>query len=109
MGRKVQLQHAQSEYEEEPGDRIAQVLESRGNHIFSLRYADASVGDAAMPNKFKNTMWIRRGSYVVVRNVSGDDAKPFWSIEYVLDRGDLKRLTRSGKLYHFLYIFLLYL
>ena len=60
MGKRAQ-QNAQGEYDEQDGDRVAQVHESRGNHIFAVRYPDGSFGDASLPNKFKSSIWIRRG------------------------------------------------
>lgn len=49
-----------------PHHHIAQVVKAAGNSLFEVQYPDTSIKLAEMLPRFRNTLWVKRGSYVVV-------------------------------------------
>lgn len=82
------------EYEEAPGDCISRVLETKGSHLFTVEIGAGEKLEALLPNRFKNKVWIRRGSFVVIRR---DQLSDSWSIEHVLSKDEIKQLEKQGK------------
>ncbi|KJH51554.1 putative translation initiation factor eIF-1A [Dictyocaulus viviparus] len=66
------------------GDIIAQVRNARGNNLHEVLDENGEMYVVSMPSKFRKTVWIRRGQFVVLRPIKeGDKVKA--EIEYVLD------------------------
>jgi probable RNA-binding protein EIF1AD len=49
-----------------PTQHIARVLKAIGNNLYSLALADKTEILAELPSRFRNTIWIKRGGYVLV-------------------------------------------
>jgi probable RNA-binding protein EIF1AD len=66
MGRKSQQQV--SEVPDLLGDsqQIAQVTTINGNNIYTVKTTSAEGILVELPPRFRNTMWIRRGGYVLI-------------------------------------------
>lgn len=50
----------------EENEHIACVKQGAGNHLYHLTLADGTEILAELPSKFRSTIWLRRGSYVLV-------------------------------------------
>ena len=87
MGRRL-AQGIDDPYEPKDGDRVGRVLETKGSFIFTVQVCEGETVEAALPNRFKNAVWIRRGSYVVLSQAE---------ITNVLTRDDIKQLKKNGK------------
>lgn len=77
-----------------PTDTLGRVQETKGSHIFAVATPDGSVVEAILPNRFRAQIWIRRGSFVVLRVLAAAELP---SIVHILDRDDIKEYKRSGK------------
>lgn len=49
-----------------PGQQIARVKQNAGNNLYQLELASGDVLLAELPAKFRSTIWIKRGSFVLV-------------------------------------------
>ena len=47
-------------------EQIACVKQGAGNHLYHLQLADGKEILAELPSRFRSTIWLRRGSYVLV-------------------------------------------
>lgn len=43
-------------------ERIVQLEKAVGKHLYEVRFPDGAIGLCRMPPKFRNTVWIRRGT-----------------------------------------------
>lgn len=50
----------------EPNHAIARVKQAAGNNLYHLTLPGGEACLAELPARFRNTIWIKRGSYVVV-------------------------------------------
>ncbi|OQO09378.1 hypothetical protein B0A48_04776 [Cryoendolithus antarcticus] len=50
----------------EPGQQIARVKQAAGKNLYHLDLADGSPLLAELPSKFRSTIWMKRGSFVLV-------------------------------------------
>lgn len=48
------------------GHRIARVLRATGNNIYSVELASNESILVELPSRFRSTIWMKRGSYIVV-------------------------------------------
>lgn len=71
-------------------DSYAKVTESRGKGQFLVTLPSGSTHLIHMPAKFRNTLWIRRGSFVIARPESGE-------LVHVLTTEQVKEIKREGK------------
>lgn len=77
-------------------DTYAKVVESRGKGQFLVSLP--CVGDCIlvyMPPKFRNALWIRRGSFVIVRRYEGSSSEN--ELLHVLSPDQIKEIKRDGK------------
>ncbi|KAI3422049.1 hypothetical protein GPALN_012586 [Globodera pallida] len=63
---------------------IAKILASRGNNLHEVETADGKNFLVSMPTKFRKTLWVRRGSYVILHPIEEGD-KVRAEIVHVLD------------------------
>lgn len=76
-------------------DQYAKVIESRGKGQFQVTLPeDTTLHTLYMPPKFRNALWIRRGSFVIVRRYS--ESKEL-ELMHVLTGEQVKELKREGK------------
>lgn len=50
--------------------KLAQVLKTRGNHLYEVRTTDNRQFLVSMPSKFRNTIWIKPGSFVIIEFIA---------------------------------------
>jgi probable RNA-binding protein EIF1AD len=85
-----------------PGQKIARVHGGAGNNLYTLELPSRETLLAELPAKFRSTIWMKRGSYVVVDtaalagrgnklggeivNIVGDEKAwrklPYWPVEF---------------------------
>jgi probable RNA-binding protein EIF1AD len=84
----------------EETDFFAKVIESRGKGQFlvSLAGTEGAQVLAYMPPKFRNALWIRRGSFIIVRKFVQEDEQNKDSIEilHVLTAEQIKELKKNS-------------
>lgn len=49
-----------------PGQDIARVIKATGNNIYSVEFPSKETALVELPAKFRSTIWMKRGSFVVV-------------------------------------------
>lgn len=57
-----------------PHQRIARLTSSHGKSLFTVTLPDTTVLPASLHSKLKNTLWMHRGTYVLVDLEGGDDS-----------------------------------
>lgn len=96
---KKRFVHRQMETEYvTPGDKqfIAKVISSPGNNLHEISDERGETFLASMPNKFRNTVWIKRGQFVVFEDIDeGDKVKG--EIIYVLDTDSILYIDELGR------------
>ncbi|VDM60584.1 unnamed protein product [Angiostrongylus costaricensis] len=78
------------------GDIIAQVRGARGNNLHEVEDESGEVYVASMPSKFRKTVWIRRGQFVVLRPIE-EGGKVKAEIEHVLDEENVLYIRSKDK------------
>lgn len=93
------------------GDSIAQVVGARGNNLHEVRYnanllltlvtpkvleESGETYLVSMPSKFRKSVWIRKGQFVVVRPIEEGD-KVRAEIEHVLDAENVLYIREQNK------------
>ncbi|CRG83971.1 hypothetical protein PISL3812_01324 [Talaromyces islandicus] len=53
--------------------QIARVIKAAGNNLYSVEFPSKEVVLVELPARFRSTIWMRRGSYVVVDTKALDD------------------------------------
>ncbi|RDW62964.1 putative eukaryotic translation initiation factor eIF1a-like protein [Aspergillus mulundensis] len=49
-----------------PGQEVARVIKATGNNIYSVQFPSKKTALVELPAKFRSTIWMKRGSFVVV-------------------------------------------
>lgn len=81
-------------------DSYAKVLETRGKGQFLVSLPNSAQVLVYMPPKFRNALWIRRGSFIIIRmycdeqNVSSAAASN--ELVHVLSGEQIKEIKREG-------------
>lgn len=83
----------EDDYSPQGGDLIGKVSEAKGRHRFTVEMDTDVFVEAGLPNRFRKAVWIRRGSFVVLRSESPST----YSIEHILTRVDIKTLKKTGR------------
>lgn len=72
MGKPKRNVHAAAEETSTPPDTltetqsIARVIKAEGNSLYSCTLTDKSTILVELPSRFRNTIWIKRGGYVLI-------------------------------------------
>lgn len=75
-------------------DSYAKVTESRGKGQFLVALPGTETGLLVyMPPKFRNALWIRRGSFVIVRRYEAEKGE----LLHVLSQEQIKEIKKEGK------------
>ena len=78
-------------------DFYAKVIESRGKGQFLVSLSSTDSKSTTMlvymPPKFRNALWIRRGSFVIVKKYEDDKGE----LVHVLSTEQIKEIKRDGK------------
>ncbi|KAI7872596.1 hypothetical protein BDF14DRAFT_1755064 [Spinellus fusiger] len=84
--------------EEGSSQNYARSLGPRGNHQHQVEYADGTQTLVVLPPKFRNTIWVKRGHYVIVDPMAGTTSdKVGGEIIQVLFPQHIKWLKQAGK------------
>ncbi|GMS80079.1 hypothetical protein PENTCL1PPCAC_2254, partial [Pristionchus entomophagus] len=78
------------------GDSIAQVVGARGNNLHEVLNESGESYLVSMPSKFRKSVWIRKGQFVVVRAIEEGD-KVRAEIEHVLDAENVLYIREHNK------------
>ncbi|XP_062510899.1 probable RNA-binding protein EIF1AD [Corticium candelabrum] len=84
------------DYVEPEGEqRIAQVLNGRGNNLHEVQLTTGEKFLVSMPTKFRRNVWIKRGDYVVIEPIAeGNRVKG--EIVHILYGKQIKYLKQEG-------------
>jgi probable RNA-binding protein EIF1AD len=74
----------------EPGHMIARVVKGEGKNLYTVALPDGKSLLAELPSRFRSTIWMKHGSFVVV------DTTAFEDRENKLD-GEIVNVVRSEK------------
>lgn len=75
---------------------LVKVLGPRGNHLYEVIAADGTTFLASMPSKFRNTVWIKNGSFVVIEPIE-EGNKVKGEIVKILLKHHIKQMKKDGK------------
>lgn len=91
------------------GERVAQVVQSRGGNILQVLVADEeddgpdSSSLAILPTKFRKLIWVKRGDFLIVSGTShdfltaaGEKGKVKFMVEHILYKEQVKHLKEVG-------------
>ncbi|CAG8659464.1 6746_t:CDS:2, partial [Paraglomus occultum] len=78
-----------------PEEKIARVLGGRGKHLYEVQLIDGTSTLATLPPRFRNVVWVKRGGYVIVLPVEGEN-KVGAEIVHVLLNEHIKQLRAEG-------------
>jgi probable RNA-binding protein EIF1AD len=73
-----------------PNEQIARVKQGAGKNLYHLELPDGQPLLAELPSKFRSTIWMKRGSYVLVDNTALADRENKLGGEIVNLVGDEK-------------------
>eukprot|EP01088_Endostelium_zonatum_P009943 TRINITY_DN23259_c0_g1_i1.p1 TRINITY_DN23259_c0_g1~~TRINITY_DN23259_c0_g1_i1.p1 ORF type:complete len:172 (-),score=61.76 TRINITY_DN23259_c0_g1_i1:16-531(-) len=83
--------------------KIVQVTEIRGTNILEVRYPDGNKILCLMPAKFRKTVWVKKGGYVMIEPFSElvkkdqyKDVKLLGRVAFVLLHSQIKELKKDG-------------
>ncbi|KAL3464209.1 hypothetical protein BJX64DRAFT_286632 [Aspergillus heterothallicus] len=73
-----------------PGQEIARVIKATGNNIYLIELPSKEKALVELPSKFRSTIWMKRGSFVVIdtNSLEGRDNKL---------RGEIVNIVRDEK------------
>lgn len=74
---------------------LVKVLGPRGNHLYEVIAADGTTFLASMPSKFRNTVWIKNGSFVVIEPIE-EGNKVKGEIVKILLKHHIKQMKKDG-------------
>lgn len=75
---------------------IVRVLESRGNNLHQVESADKNTFLISMPTKFRRTVWVKRGDYILIEPIAeGDKVKG--EMVRVLSNEHIKYFKKNNK------------
>uniref|UniRef100_A0A914CL91 Probable RNA-binding protein EIF1AD n=1 Tax=Acrobeloides nanus TaxID=290746 RepID=A0A914CL91_9BILA len=77
-------------------DLIAQLGNVRGNHLHEVVDENGENYLASMPTKFRHTVWVKRGQFVILQPIEEGD-KVRAEILYVLDAENIKYIHEKGR------------
>uniref|UniRef100_A0A914Y979 Probable RNA-binding protein EIF1AD n=1 Tax=Panagrolaimus superbus TaxID=310955 RepID=A0A914Y979_9BILA len=80
----------------ESNQMIAKTIASRGNNLHEVLDQKGNQYLASMPMKFRNTVWLKRGQYVLVESIEeGDKVKA--EIVNILDSDSVLYIEENGQ------------
>ncbi len=47
-------------------EKIVRVVEARGSNLYQIEYPTGQKALCLLPSKFRNTVWIKRGDYLII-------------------------------------------
>jgi probable RNA-binding protein EIF1AD len=94
MGKKLIQDALQSYPDPSPTQVVVKIISTQGGNLFKVQ--GRGVDLVSLPNKFQKSLWIRRGSFVIVEPCVSD-TKVNGEIVAVLMSIDIKELKRLDK------------
>lgn len=94
MRKRIQ-ETANDNVEMEPGWQIGKVHEVVGDHLFKIALEDGSLALCTLPSKFRNVLWVKRNSFVVVA-LEDSTTKIDGDIVVVLYKPQIKDLQKRN-------------
>lgn len=76
--------------------QIARVIKAAGNNLYSVEFPSKQVVLVELPARFRSTIWMRRGSYVVVDTKALDDRENKLHGEIINVVGDEKAWRKAA-------------
>jgi probable RNA-binding protein EIF1AD len=82
---------------ESKSDSYAKVIETRGKGQFLVSLPDSTQVLVYMPPKFRNALWIRRGSYIIIRQYpEAQQSSGSNELLHVLSGEQVKEIKKEG-------------
>ncbi|XP_068731234.1 probable RNA-binding protein EIF1AD isoform X2 [Montipora capricornis] len=79
----------------DPNQQIVKVVSSRGNNLHEIETSDGNKFLVSMPSKFRKSVWIKRGDFVIVDPIK-EGNKVCAEIVYILYGKQIKYLKSEG-------------
>lgn len=79
----------------DPKQQIVKILVSRGNNLHEVETSDGSKYLVSMPSKFRKSVWIKRGDFVIVDPIE-EGNKVCAEIVHILYSKQIKYLKTEG-------------
>ncbi|XP_068681921.1 probable RNA-binding protein EIF1AD isoform X1 [Montipora foliosa] len=79
----------------DPNQQIVKVVSSRGNNLHEIETPDGNKFLVSMPSKFRKSVWIKRGDFVIVDPIK-EGNKVCAEIVYILYGKQIKYLKNEG-------------
>ncbi|CAG8455680.1 2480_t:CDS:2 [Acaulospora colombiana] len=77
--------------------KISRVLGGRGKNLHEVQFPDGTITLCSLPPKFRNLVWVKRGSYVIISpSESENSSKIGGDIVHVLFPEHIKYLKSEG-------------
>ncbi|KAI1719401.1 translation initiation factor 1A / IF-1 domain-containing protein [Ditylenchus destructor] len=76
-------------------EKVAQVTASRGNNLLEVEDETGGKYLASMPTRFRNTVWVKRGHFVLLEPIEEGD-KVRAEISHVLDTENILYIRDEG-------------
>ncbi|KAH9515937.1 putative RNA-binding protein eif1ad [Dermatophagoides farinae] len=80
----------------DPGEQIVQVLRGCGNNLHEVRTCDGEQYLVSMPTKFRRSVWIKRGDYLIVTPIE-EGNKVRAEIHSILLKDHIRYLKQQNK------------
>ncbi|XKL61225.1 hypothetical protein PGB90_008282 [Kerria lacca] len=74
--------------------QLVKVLSTKGNHLYEVKSIKNEIFLVSMPSKFRNTVWIKAGSYVIVETID-EGKKVKGEIVYILLKHHIKQMKKE--------------
>ncbi|XP_065340408.1 probable RNA-binding protein EIF1AD [Cloeon dipterum] len=78
-----------------PNHEVVKVLGCRGNNLHEVATAKGEKYLASMPTKFRRTVWVKRGDYVIVEHIE-EGVKVKGEISRILYKDHINQLSKDG-------------
>jgi len=62
----------------EPGHMIARVVKGEGKNLYTVALPDGKSLLVELPSRFRSTIWMKHGSFVVVDTTAFEDRENKW-------------------------------
>ncbi|KAK2568775.1 putative RNA-binding protein EIF1AD [Acropora cervicornis] len=79
----------------DPNQQIVKIVSSRGNNLHEVEAPDGSKFLVSMPSKFRKSVWIKRGDFVIVDPIE-EGNKVCAEIVHILYNKQIKYLKSEG-------------
>ncbi|XP_065204114.1 probable RNA-binding protein EIF1AD [Planococcus citri] len=78
------------------GHQLVKVLKTQGNHLYEVQTTDNRQFLVSMPSKFRNTIWIKPGSFVIIEFIA-EGNKVKGEIVKILLKEHVKEMKKDSR------------